>query len=165
MAWESLCDRVAHIELTHDVDSFCKSLHTSSQLLVQPMYVSLVYMACQFRKDIICKLKIVQKIVCIICLQGFYFNKGHLAKYKWKGSKMCVASAAASNLSHLFIHALFLTSATFFFWGGGFSLSPPSSISNMCGMWFKRFTKSLRSQILVGALVLYVRPYGTAAMI
>jgi hypothetical protein len=56
LAWECFRDRVAHIQLSYDVDSFC----TSAGVYIPPAnsWQSLVDMGCQFPKDIFSKPKI-----------------------------------------------------------------------------------------------------------
>jgi hypothetical protein len=111
LAWECFRDRVAHIQLSYDVDSFC----TSAGVYIPPAnsWHSRCTHPCGYGLSVSQRYFFQTKdhlnILCIICLQGIILTKDILAKYKWKGVKMCCFCGNKESIQHLFIHALFLT--------------------------------------------------------
>jgi hypothetical protein len=149
--WLELVERLMHIRLNDDTDTFVWSLTTSGNFTVKSMYLDLLDGDTKYLKKYIWKIKAPLKIKIFMWFlhHKVILTKDNLAKRKWQGCKKCAFCDKDESIQHLFFECplakiiwriIFMT----------FSLAPPKNITNLFGNWLSGIAKKDLVQIRVG---------------
>ena len=84
-------------------------------------------------------------------------------KRNWKGCTKCCFCSREETIQHLF----FDCHMSRFIWNSlflSFGITPPSSVANLYGSWYKSFPLKYRKTAMILEHLLFVGPYGFVEM-
>ena len=150
-AWLHLVERLMAVSLSNEPDSFSWKLTPSGVFSVRSMYADLMNGNTVFLRKYLWKLKVPLKIKIFMWFlhRKELLTKDNLAKRRWMGSKKCVFCDLDESVDHLFIRCSFarqiwrLVHFTF-------SITPPTSATNLFGNWLNGVDKTTKDSIRVG---------------
>jgi hypothetical protein len=154
--WNNLVGRIAQVQLVDTEDVFRWDLHQSGQFFIHSMYQALINNGLVPTNNKIWKVWIPLKIKIFMwyLYKGVVLTKGNLAKRNWNGSKQCSFCCKEESIQHLFFDCYYAK----FMWGLiqiTFGIWPPHNIIHLFGIWVNSFHRTLKRQLLAGALAFY----------
>jgi hypothetical protein len=153
--WLELVERLMHVRLSNENDSFVWALNSSGNFTVKSYYLDLLQDKRNFLRKYIWKMKVPLKIKIFMWFlyRRVILTKDNLAKRNWQGCKKCVFCDKDESIQHLFIDCP-LAKVVWRIVYMTFGLSPPVNITHLFGTWLSGIAKKDVLQIRVGVCAL-----------
>jgi hypothetical protein len=154
VAWNSLLQRLATVQLSPGTDEFRWNLLKNSEFSIESMYNALIHLNIPVDNNkMIWKMKIPlkTKVFGWYLRHGVILTKDNLAKRNWHGNKCCVYCHHDETIKHLFFQCRFARSIWSIIQVASI-LYPPRIVANIFRNWLHSIDNRFRTLIRVGAL-------------
>jgi hypothetical protein len=149
--WLHLVERLMHINLTSETDTFVWGLTKSGRYTVKSMYLDIINDDTKFLRRYIWKMKVPLKIKIFMWFvhRKEILTKDNLKKRNWDGDTKCCFCDDEESVNHIFIECPF-AKIVWRIIHMSFGLAPPKNIKNLFGNWLTGIPKQDLVNIRVG---------------